>query len=256
MEKKLILLLLLIFLLIVVIYQLQRKKLQIAVIVEPRKHSLLIPIVNDMLSKLPKYTKIQIFHGTDNHSFLKNKLHQQIKNKKIVLTNLKLKNMDRNQYSNLLTSKKFWNQIDGEHILIFQTDSCLCQRSNYPWSLYLQYGYVGGPFRTSSDKSNPLPDDIVYQNGGFSLRRKSLMLKAINDKKPGENTWPEDYWFSQTKRDITKPAPYSMAKSFAIEGLYTGQHPLGIHKPWDYLQPKQLNSLRQQCPEIRTIFGK
>ena len=34
----------------------------------------------------------------------------------------------RKYYSNMFTSSQFWNQIEGENILIFQTDSCLCSK--------------------------------------------------------------------------------------------------------------------------------
>ena len=226
------------------------KKLDVSVIVEPRKHEFLIPIIKDTLKKIPQNTKIQIFHGTNNLDFIKKNLEKEINSGRIILTNLNKENIDRQYYSDLFTSKEFWDQIDGEHILIFQTDSCLCSNSKHPIEYYLEYGYVGGPLKPSDDD-----DAIVYQNGGFSLRRKSAMLKAIETKKPNENTWPCDKWYSSKKKDIVKPAPYNVAKEFAVERVLTDR-PYGVHKPWNFLKKDELDKLRKDCPEIKTIFNK
>ena len=151
---------------------------------------------------------------------------------------------------NKKNSKNFWDNIDGEHVLIFQTDSCLCSNPKHDIDYFLEYGYVGGPLKKNDDDNA-----IVYQNGGFSLRRKSAMLKAIKTQKKGENTWPCDKWYSSKKADIVKPAPYKVAKEFAIERVYEDR-PYGVHKPWAFLKKNELDKLRETCPEIKTIFGK
>ena len=46
-------------------------KLDIAVIVEPRQHKFLVPVVKNIIKNVPEYTKIQIFHGTDNLHYIK-----------------------------------------------------------------------------------------------------------------------------------------------------------------------------------------
>lgn len=248
-------LIILIIVLLIIIYNKKRETfksitLDVAVIVEPRKHKYLIPIIKDTLKKIPQSTKIQIFHGTHNIDFIKDNLKEEIDGGRIILTNLNKENIDRHYYSDLLTSKHFWDKIDGEQVLIFQTDSCLCSNPKHDIDYFLEYGYVGGPLKKNDDDNA-----IVYQNGGFSLRRKSAMLKAIKTKKKDENTWPCDFWFSQKKKYIVKPAPYKVAKDFAIERVYSDR-PYGVHKPWAFLKKNELDKLRKDCPEIKTIFGK
>ncbi len=246
----------LVLLLLILVYLLNKnnikenfteQKLDLAVIVEPRKHKYLVPIILNFIKNLPKETKIQIFHGTENLDFIKKNLKKHIESGKIILTNLNVKNIDRHYYSNMFTNSEFWNKIDGENILIFQTDTCLCSKRLHNINHYVKmgYGYIGGPLRKNKD----------YQNGGFSLRRKSRMLAAIKTKKLNENTWPCDSWYSVKKKNIVKPAPYHIAKEFAIERVYSS-NPFGVHKPWHFLNKNELDKLKKQCPEINEIFDK
>ena len=99
-------------------------------------------------------TKIYIFHGTDNLNFIKEGLGDYIKSGKIILLNLNKDNITREYYSNLLTSKDFWYKINGENILIFQTDSCICKYPKYPITHFLKYGYIGGPLEKSDDNNS------------------------------------------------------------------------------------------------------
>ena len=248
---KLYLVIILILLLWFILLQYQTKegptseRLDVAVIVEPREHEFLVPVINNIIDNVPEYTKIQIFHGTKNLDYIKKHFGNQIKSNKIILTNLNVENIDRNYYSDMLTDELFWNNIDGEHILIFQTDSCMCSKSSHKIEDYFQYSYIGGPLKNND----------IYQNGGFSLRKKSDMLKAINTKKHNENTWPEDQWFSVKKKNILTLPTIEIAKTFSVERVLYDS-PIGIHKPWQFLNKNELNKLKESCPEISTIFHK
>lgn len=54
---------------------------------------------------------------------------------------------DKNQISLLLTSAQFWLRIPGEKILFFQLDSIMCSNSPHKITDYLQYYYIGAPWR-------------------------------------------------------------------------------------------------------------
>ena len=226
-------------------------KLDAAVIVEPRKHSLLIPIVLDTIKKLPKNTTFYIFHGTGNLDFIKEGLSDYIDSGKIILINMNVFNITVKEYSDILTTSEFWNNINGENILIFQTDSCICNYPTHDISYFLKFGfgYIGAPLDHEINQNK-----LSAQNGGFSLRKKSAMLAAIATKKENESTWPEDMWFSVVKKDITNPAPIEIASFFSVENVYK-EGSFGIHKPWVVFK-NELNSLKRDCPEISTIFGK
>ena len=211
-----------------------------AVMVEPRQHLSLIPVINNILKHL--HTPIHIFHGKTNKVILNDTYKNEIESNRIILTNLNIVNLTVREYSNMLVTTKFWDQISGENILIFQTDSCIC--NSIDLSEYSKYGYVGAP-------SKLYPS--TWQNGGFSLRKRSLMLLAIQDRKPTESIFPEDKYFSVNKQHITNPAPYDLALKFSVEQYYYDR-PFGLHKAWLYLTKDKWTQLKKDNPEINLVF--
>ncbi len=224
--------------------------IDIAVIVEPRLHPLLKNVIDNMLTFLNEDTKIMIFHSDINKDFI---LSHYKENNRIILKRLhrlKNNNLTISEYNILLTSMTFWNQIDGEYILIFQTDSCLCQHiDNFDLEQYKEYGFVGAPCRDRNDKYNS------WQNGGFSLRRKSLTLKCLKTLQPYEKvTINEDKFYTVLCRDIIKPAPYDLSMIFSIEKYYYDK-PLGLHKTWRYIKKEQWDELKNNYSHIGLIFN-
>jgi hypothetical protein len=221
----------------------KREKLDVAVIVEPREHKHLVKVVNNILEKVPKETKVQIFHGKLNEKFVKDNFGKHIKSGKIILTNLGIENMDIREYSYLLTNPAFWHKIHGENILIFQTDSCICN-SKINLNEYLKYDYVGGP-------SNP-NGESYWQNGGFSFRKKSAMLRVINNGDFSTDRHPEDVFYVIHNKDKIKIPPHNVAKKFSVESQFYDK-PYGVHKPWLWLGKDKLDKLKKNCPLISDI---
>lgn len=224
--------------------------IDIAVIVEPRMHPQLKSVIDNMLIFLNNMTKIMVFHSDINMEFLL--LHYKDNNRIILkkLNRLKNNNLTIPEYNILLTSMTFWNQINGEYILIFQTDSCLCQHiDNIDMYQYKEYGFVGAPCKDINDRYNS------WRNGGFSLRRKSLILKCLKKLQPCEKvTINEDKFYTVICRDIIKPAPYDLSLKFSLEKYYYDR-PLGLHKTWKYIKPEQWNELKNNYPHIGLIFN-
>jgi hypothetical protein len=218
--------------------------IEIAVIVEPRLHQYLKPVIDNMLRNINDDIPIQIFHSILNEQFLKKNYEKLINNNKIILSLLEnITNLTIPEYNLLLTSKQFWNRIDKEVILIFQTDSCLCRHINtFDFTPYLEYGFIG-----ASCIKPP------WQNGGFSIRKKSLMLKAIDIHKK-KVTYNEDKFFSFYYKNICKPSPFELANAFSVEQHYHN-NPLGIHKPWLYLSKENWQNLKDKFPEIGLTFN-
>lgn len=217
------------------------KYIDIAVIVEPRCHEHLIPIVKTVYEKCK--VPIFIFHGNKNEKFIIDNL----KNVDFTLHNMGIDNLTVREYSNLLLTTKFWETFVGERVLIFQTDSCV---SNYNEELLKEcskYGYVGAPTRRIRS--------IPWQNGGFSLRKKSLMIKAINTIKKGVKIpFPEDRFFSQDCAKICNPAPWELANKFSVE-IHYNEKPFGFHKCWLYQSKENMEKLKVSCPELKSIFN-
>jgi|SaaInlV_165m_DNA_3_1040750.scaffolds.fasta_scaffold22694_2 hypothetical protein len=216
-----------------------------AVIVEPRNTILLIHVIQNILDKIPNIL-IHLFNGINNASNIHNYIKKNNLINKIKLTNLNKTNLTIAEYSDLLTSLSFWKQIKGENILIFQIDSWVCHYNKDFIKECSEYGFIGAPCREC---------DIPWQNGGLSLRKKSLMIKAIKDKKLNESTWPEDRFFTVIKRKIVNPAPFELAKKFSVEKYYYIT-PFGVHKPWNYLQENELEQIKKQYPEMSLIWNK
>ena len=154
---------------------------QVAVIVEPRNHEYLIPIIKQVMSKIGNEWNLQIFGSSMNEKTVKEKIKG----------NYKFINMEINDlispaaYSLLLQSSQFWNQIKEEHILIFQTDSFVININN-DYRIPTNYPYLGARYRFHDnngirlDISNPIIG-IDPMCGGFSYRKKSAMIDCINN---------------------------------------------------------------------------
>lgn len=220
-----------------------QQKLDVAVIVEPRKDPTLIKVLHNFIELLPKNTKIHIFHGTQNEKYILEHFNNEIINGKIILTNLNVKNLTINDYNLLLTSKHFYNNINGENILIFQMDTCLCSNSKYKIEDFLMYDYVGAPW---------IDKRFVNKvgNGGLSLRKKSKILRHI-EKYPYDPKEPEDKYFSNS--NILIFPSVEKASYFATEHLFN-PYSIGLHKPYELLNNKKKEIIRITCPEYKKVF--
>jgi hypothetical protein len=220
--------------------------IDIAVIVEPRNHEYLKPVIDNIIRNINIETPIMIFHSSINEDFIKKNYNDYISNNKIILSKLKQKNLSINQYNILLTSIDFWNKINGENVLIFQTDSCLCRHINtFDFTEYLNYGFIGAP----SKLEYPIP----WQNGGISIRKKSLMIKALKYNN-GPSEMNEDKFYTVANRRIVNPSPFELANKFSVEQYYF-DNPLAIHKAWKYLSKEDWDSLKHKFPEISLTFN-
>jgi len=217
------------------------KYIDIAVIVEPRKHSKLKIVITNILKNL-KDVKVQIFHGNLNKEFILSELKEFANN--IILTNIKKDNLTIREYSNMLLTKNFYDLIKGERILLFQTDSCICNYNEDILEECQKYGYVGAPTKRYKE--------IPWQNGGFSFRKKSLMIKAVTTIKKGEKIFPEDRFFSLDKQKITNPAIFDLANRFSVESYYN-ENPFGQHKCWNYQNDSNLKKLINKFPIIKNL---
>jgi hypothetical protein len=218
--------------------------LDTALIVEPRKHKYLIPVVKNFIKNIPNNTKIQIFHGTNNLEFIEEGLGEYIKTGKIILNNLNVENLTIYMYNKLLTSNSFWHSVNGENILLFQTDTCLCSNNKEKIYDILNYDYVGGPWKS---KYGP----PIGGNGGLSFRKKTKMIEVC--KKTGNGNTNEDGFFS-SRNEFNYPS-INVAKNIFVETIFSPK-PLGVHKCWNFLNKEEMDELKQNCPEIKEIFNK
>jgi len=196
------------------------------VMIEPRCHSKLIPVIKNFMYLLQDHGwGLIIFHGTDNESYLQNELKdwKNVHYVKMNVTNLNIK-----EYNNMLTSTLFWEtleQVGCKHALIFQTDTLLL-KSNI--DDFLIYDYVGAPWFIK------FFGVLEVGNGGLSLRKVETM-KMLLQKYP-KIPINEDAWFAYMLLEEKKVNPQiniptlESAKQFAVETIFY-EDPCGLHKP-------------------------
>lgn len=115
-----------------------------AVIVEPRKHPALEPVVANMAAASPM--PITIVHGTANSDFAREIAGR---NPRVdVLAQFDAANLDIVGYNQLLLHPNFWDNLGatpGDKIVVFQTDSGICRMDAGPGPA-LQSDYCGAPW--------------------------------------------------------------------------------------------------------------
>ena len=219
-----------------------------AIIVEPREHKALLLVVQSVFDNFPgNQWSVIIYHGTKNAAFVQNLLDfpnalGKYKDR-ITLVNLQVDNMTIPEYSRLLVSKSFYDPIQTEMFLIFQTDSIICKEYAHLITQFMEYDYVGAPWKP------PGINNSLMGNGGLSLRRKSKMLELI-DKCPYIDELPEDQFFCVPCSAVTMHMPTpEQAQAFSVEQIYT-PYSFGVHKPWNYLTNEQMKTKQEHCSNL------
>ena len=248
---------------------------KIAVIVELRSDKFLIEIIKHFMKYLDNTWKIQIFHGLLNKDMIISALKEHIlninatdinKDNRIILCQINKNNLTKIEYSTLLLCRQFWELCFGQHILIFQMDSCINPKSKISIDSFLHWDYIGAPWDPKRLLKSLLNNKktLTVGNGGFSLRNREVMIavmdaidrKYSNFKKECPN---EDMLICSVL--ATKPfakvkvADIHTAKQFAVEKLYE-PHALGIHNPWKHLKPAEIARFKKDYPTIVQLFNK
>ena len=210
-----------------------------AVLIEFRIFPHIEFILRNAIFKLGKSWSFTIICGNINFQFMKTLISQLSPNIKLIKCNID--NLDVNSYNQLLTSIEFWNLFVGEKILIYQEDSLIFYNNIQN---FLSYDYIKAP-RPKHQNDTPTGVD----NGGLSLRSKSIMLKIINTISPQTTIFnsniieymeqnqltypPEDIYFSQNTQElgIGNIANYEIATQFSSESIFN-PNSFGGHKFW------------------------
>ena len=208
-------------------YNLPKESNNALVIVEPREHYNLEFVIKNTCYYCRGWS-LYIFHSKKNKKYIEKILNNKLKN--INMIEFTDDNINKDEYNTLLKSKeKFWNKINAENILIFQTDTYI---RKFGIEQYLKYDYIGAPWSKKSKYNN-----IMVGNGGLSLRNKQKMIEIIekyNDNQDEDkiNEYEnEDIYFSYygDKMNINIPDSEE-AKKFSMEHIYY-HDPLGVHQP-------------------------
>jgi hypothetical protein len=227
-----------------------------AIIIEPRIHNALQFVLNNFFTNLDNDWSFIIFYGNKNKDYLfkiikENFLHMI---DRIKLINLQIDNLSIIQYCFLLYDEKFYDLINTEYFLIFQTDTIIRTKFKYFINSFLIFDYVGAPWLDPFKTFNKHDANNVG-NGGLSLRKKSKMLEIIKKNFYFDNCkhLPEDYFFTRKYDNIKLNVPkIEYAKFFSVESIYNSES-FGVHKPWFHLSKEDYESLIEISPEVHEL---
>ena len=212
------------------------------VIVEPRQHPNLIPVIKNFMFLL-QHTGwgLVVYHGPDNERFVKDGLSPAIPDDCVHYVRMSQRNLTTAEYSAMLGNPMFWQcLLDGfkcEHALIFQCDTLLLKGGDAVDS-FLKYDYVGAPWPDGGIVTalNNRNLRIAVGNGGLSLRNVRVML-AIARKHPypsdSEVHVPEDVYFSywlKAHESVYWVPDSEEASAFAVEHV-PNPAAAGLHAP-------------------------
>jgi hypothetical protein len=163
-------------------------------IVEPREHPLLGPVIHEFSQRVPPDWVLYVAHGTENAEYAR--AATEGLDRRVVFLPLHVDNLSADQYNRLFKTPEFWHVIDAEHILVFQTDAMPCGRM-LDTDRYQRFGYIGCAYGNEVGSTAPYwKPHSFYGVGGVSLRRKSFMLKCLARDKYRPSHGAEDVAFS------------------------------------------------------------
>ena len=210
-----------------------------AVLIEYRCFPHIEFILRNTINKLGENWAHTIICGNNNYNFVKNIINNISSHIKII--NSGHENLTQNDYSNFLTTKKFWDLLVGEKILIYQEDTCIFKKNIYD---FINFDYIGAPWNKNQ---NDTPNNVG--NGGLSLRTKKCMIDVINTitlentvfnsstikycKSVNLSIGPEDVYFSlnMQKYNIGIVADWDSAYCFSSESI-NNKNSFGGHNFW------------------------
>jgi hypothetical protein len=218
-----------------------------AVIVEFRQHPAYAYVFDNFFSTLPPEWGFTVIYGQQNSTFV-NTIVDDVAAKygqpHRILKRVELPhdNMTITEYSELLKGAEFYDIIDTETFMIFQTDAFLLEENIHKLDFFLQYDYVGAPWTNGR-----------LGNGGLSLRRKSKMLETIAVKGKAPEKIVEDAYFCLNNPVHLNMPTFRQAMDFSVETVFFDA-PIGVHKFWDHLNPNEKNYLMQRYPPLFELF--
>jgi hypothetical protein len=221
----------------------------LALIFDDRATQSLVNAVTNALQHIPHDWKVQIMTPNKHWSYYRNSsIGRFIKSKRVFLTPFKQSqngSMTNEDINIILTSASFWWEVQGDHVLFFQTDSVLCSNSLYEITHFLQYDFIGAPWYIGG-----------CCNGGLSLRNRTKILQMLESGHVHYrfDKMHEDGWFTKFLPYFNgRIAPISVAKQFAVETIYHPR-PFAVHKPHiSTMGSENMNRLCNECPELKTI---
>ena len=160
------------------------------------------------------------------------------------------------EYSQLLTSHWFWDQVGAETVLIFQEDAMLCGPTIAPF--VESCDYIGAPWDPSDAwVRGKAWLAAVGGNGGLSLRRRSRAIACLDAGSWQRGQWEDAFFVERHQQLGHAVASSATARAFVIErplrdmqgnSAETAQ-PCGLHKVYNYLAAESLSRILEKVEQ-------
>jgi hypothetical protein len=210
------------------------------VIVEPRQHPNLIPVIQNFMCLLQRTGwGLIVYHGPDNEAFVKTGVSRFLLEDRVHYVRMAQRNLTTAEYSAMLAHPLFWqcllDNFKCEHALIFQCDALLLKGGD-AIDAFLKYDYVGAPWPDHGMRIPALAHSVSFTvgNGGLSLRNVRVMLAiARNHPYPSGSGIPEDVYFShwlKVHEAVYWVPTRDEASAFAMEHVHNPDA-AGLHAP-------------------------
>ena len=212
-----------------------------AVLIENREDIRIEPVLLNLLYFTNEEIGIQIFYNQENEDFIKN-LINKYNFQNISLTKMNYAKFDREKYQDFVFSKEFYDNVQGEKILIFQTDSLLLKEFDMN---YFNYDFIGAVWNEPTMKQETLSklfkDKKPIGNGGFNIRDvqkcKKIASEILNYQRPSTKVNEDNiysYLLQQNFNLLNTQLPsIEEAKHFSVETLHHPD-PMAIHAFYEY----------------------
>lgn len=237
---------------------------KVATMTELRHDPQIVPHLLHMMAVLGDDWPFRIYHSNENADlFTASQLKRHIASGKLTLIPINIDLTNHKAVSNYMAHRAYWDNLaPAKHVLIFQTDSIICSRSDARVEDFFEYDYVGAPVH---ERFHDNLEDR-FMNGGLSLRNRETTLKVIESFLPFSHLDNdifefEDQFFVRRIREIGGNLPTrEVAMQFSVESVYYPT-PLGIHQAERYLdQPDEVEHIRalknDWCPEMHLLYGR
>lgn len=230
-------------------------------IVEPREHPLLRHVIAQFSTRVPSDWTLYVAHGTTNAEFARQAARDAVAaGRRVVFIPLDTTNLRPQDYNILFKKTHFWDAIDAEHILVFQTDSVPCGPM-LDMDRFGKFGYIGCAYgnEAGNDTGYWGADNAFYGVGGLSLRRKSFMLNCLRST-PCHHEEAEDVTFSNCVEKLASTYPRPTAQDIGDFCAQTGWgDPSNPPRSWGAHQVTGMDPTRrtvffEHCPAAKVLI--
>ncbi|KAL4458192.1 hypothetical protein ABPG75_013057 [Micractinium tetrahymenae] len=215
------------------------------VVVEPRQHGHLGYVLHNFNKNMPPRYDLYIFHGQSTGAHARGAAAGIERRRAVHFVSLPVDDLSADAYNELLKSPaEFWDKIDAEHVLVFQTDSVLCSASPYTIADFEPLGYIGciaapdGDAGPDSHWRRTHPLYAYWGSGGLSFHRKSAALQCLAARGPPRvpTTYPEDTFYSEcvTLGHGSPPPGAAWTAAFCTQDTFV-KRSFGAHRIHDRL---------------------